>query len=199
MYKRQPEFEDATVPYDLWKAVQLLKLITHGSQLADKQNGDESIRQMMHLIKTQNASDSMFSQKDGDTTDALAMDLRLEKISLDDAEYAQRLDDIRHRLGELVTKVDLSSEHATSADISKTSFFPSLWSQLSGSHKSTTRALFTSACIMLLALALLLGLRFRAEYLWQYSYHDILYPSLYPLPSYVSLFLSPDVEYGAPF
>jgi len=194
-----PEAEDATVPYDLWKTVQLLKLITHGSQLADKQNGDESIRQMMHLIKTQNASDSMFSQKDGDTTDALAMDLRLEKISLDDAEYAQRLDDIRHRLGELVTKVDLSSEHATSADISKTSFVPSLWSQLSGFHKSTTRALFTSACIMLLALALLLGLRFRAEYLWQYSYHDILYPSLYPLPSYVSLFLSPDVEYGAPF
>ena len=61
------------------------------------------------------------------------------------------------------------------------------------------RALFTSACIVVFALALLLGLRFRAEYLWQYSYHDILYPSLYPLPSYVSLFLSPDVEYGAPF
>ena len=196
---QRSESEDATIPYDLWKMVQLLKLITHGSQLADRQNGDESIRQMMHLIKTQNASDSMFSQKDGDTTDALAMDLRLEKISLDDAEYAQRLDDIRHRLGELVTKIDLSSEHAASTDPSKASLVPSLWSQLCGSHISVIRTLFTSACIVVFALALLLGLRFRAEYLWQYSYHDILYPSLYPLPSYVSLFLSPDVEYGAPF
>lgn len=196
---KRPESTGSALPHDLRKMVQLLKQVLHEPPYADKQNGDESIRQMMHLIKTQNGSDSVFSQRDGDATNALALDLRLEKISLDDAEYAQRLDDIRHRLGTLVTKIDTSSEDKLSTEQPKTSSVPWSWTHLEWSHESAALATFTSACIMFFTLALLLGLRFRAEYLWQYSYHDILYPNLYPLPPYVTLFLSPEVEYGAPF
>ena len=53
--------------------------------------------------------------------------------------------------------------------------------------------------LILLSIVALHWLRFRAFYLFEFTYHDPLYQDFYPMPSNVEAFLSPLVSYNVPF
>lgn len=190
---------DQEMQDELWKMIQLLKQVLRGPRPDDIRTPEnESFRQMVRLIKPQHAN-HVFAPQDGELTDASSMNLHFEKISLDDAEYAQRLDNIRQRLGLLVTGFQDDKNHTSVAHSPVQASWMRKGLQIIRQNASASKALSACILIILTAVVVLRWLRFRAEYLWQYSYHDALYPTLHPLPSYVSAFLSPIVDYDTPF
>ncbi|WFD21241.1 hypothetical protein MCAP1_003502 [Malassezia caprae] len=188
---QEPTIEEG----ELWKMIRLLKeVLKEPSRESNKP--DETLQQMLEAMDvTQHPNNA---EKSETATKALAMELRLEKISMDDAEYAHQLDKIRGRLGALVTRLnedemkpkDLNMDSSASRRVKASGLF--------------ARSMLATAFGLLLGVVLLLILvlhwfRFRALYLFEFTYHDPLYQDFYPLPSYVEPFLSPLVSYNVPF
>lgn len=193
------EQEQGTIQDELQESIHQLKQALVKPVADDSKQGDDMIRQMVQLIKSNRISDNRLASLESDASENWSLGLRLEKVSFEDAVYAQRLDNIRQRLGSLVTGMDhdvKDTRPTTTTSTSKYNTWPRGITQYSGSPwlAICTAAWFISTCLIALHC-----MRFRAEYLWQYSYHDGLYPTLHPLPTYVQAFLSPYVEYNAPF
>lgn len=180
---------------ELWKMIHLLKeVLKEPSRESTKP--DETFQQMLEAMDaTHRPGEAGQSES---ATNALAMELRLEKISMDDAEYAQQLDKIRGRLGSLVTR--LHESEAKPVDLDQNDMT---------SQACKVRSVFTKSrlatgmgvlfAFLLLLILVLQWLRFRASYLFEFTYHDPLYQDFYPLPSNVEAFLSPFVSYNVPF
>lgn len=193
------EQEKGTVQDELQESIHQLKQALVKPAVDDSKQGDDTIRQMLQLIKSNRISDNRLASLESDASENWSLGLRLEKVSFEDAVYAQRLDNIRQRLGSLVTGMDhdvKDTRPTTTTSTSKYNTWPRGITQYSG---SPWLAICTAAWFILTCLIALHCMRFRAEYLWQYSYHDGLYPILHPLPTNVQAFLSPYVEYNVPF
>ena len=193
------EQEQGTVQDELQESIHQLKQALVKPAVDDSKQGDDTIRQMLQLIKSNRITDNRLASLESDASENWSLGLRLEKVSFEDAVYAQRLDNIRQRLGSLVTGMDhdvKDTRPTTTTSTSKYNTWPRGITQYSGSPwlAICTAAWFISTCLIALHC-----MRFRAEYLWQYSYHDGLYPILHPLPTNVQAFLSPYVEYNVPF
>jgi len=190
------KMQDPTIEEgELWKMIRLLKeILKEPSRESTKP--DETLQQMLEAMDfTRQPNNSRNSES---ATNALAMELRLEKISMDDAEYAHQLDMIRGRLGSLVTRLNEDETKPKELNLDATA------SQRLKASGFFTRSMLATAfgvlfgCVLLLILALH-WFRFRALYLIEYTYHDPLYQDFYPLPPYVETFLSPLVSYNVPF
>ncbi|WFD28887.1 hypothetical protein MNAN1_003902 [Malassezia nana] len=187
---QEPTIDEA----ELWKMIHLLKeVLKEPSREAAKP--DETLQ---HMLEAMDSTHSPGDGKTESTANALAMELRLEKISMDDAEYAQQLDKIRGQLGSLVTRLKENEAKSMDADSEPRT------SQASKSNNVFTKSvliitLYTFSILVLLLILTLHWLRFRAFYLYEFTYHDPLYQDFYPLPSYVESFLSPFVSYNVPF
>lgn len=187
---QEPTIDEA----ELWKMIHLLKEVL---KEPSRETGrpDETLQ---HMLEAMDSTHPPSDGKSETTANALAMELRLEKISMDDAEYAKQLDKIRGQLGSLVTRLKENEAKSMDADSDPRA------SQTSKANKVFSKSMLMIALYMLFILVLLLiltlhWLRFRAFYLYEFTYHDPLYQDLYPLPSYVESFLSPFVSYNVPF
>ncbi|WFC96387.1 hypothetical protein MBRA1_003044 [Malassezia brasiliensis] len=132
--------------------------------------------------------------------DALSMEFRMEKISLEDAQYADRLDAIRKRLGALATEV--MQEASTNEAEDRTSEEPDVPSTSSRSTpwpRYYTQIFRVAACLLMLVIVGLRFLRFYADYMATYTYYDPFYPFLFPAPSLMLAYLPTDVYYNVPF
>ncbi|SHO80004.1 Uncharacterized protein MSYG_4359 [Malassezia sympodialis ATCC 42132] len=180
---------------DLWKMIRLLKEVLKEPS-RESAPPDETLQQMLQAIDATQQPNG--AGKSESATNALATELRLEKISMDDAEYAHQLDKIRERLGSLVTRLHENEPTPTDFDVNSMA-----------SRRFMIKGLFTRSMLVtvfgmllgliLLSIVALHWLRFRAFYLFEFTYHDPLYQDFYPMPSNVEAFLSPLVSYNVPF
>ena len=133
--------------------------------------------------------------------DALSMEFRMEKISLEDAQYASRLDAIRKRLGALATEVmqeeptpDQTKKHtAREPDVHPMHASSSPWPHY------YTLVIRVAACLLVLVIVGFRFLRLYADYMATYTYYDPFYPFLFPAPSLMLAYLPADVYYNVPF
>lgn len=180
---------------ELWKMVRLLKEVLKEPP-AKTQAGKASWHQMVSSMKSDGLD--MDALIETTSADSLAMDLRLEKISLDDAEYAQRLDHIRNRLGSLVTTLH-SSYKEKQNDTREFKKVVNTYSWFRLSKESAKRVFYTIFILLACSFMMLRWLMFQAEYLFEYSYHDLIYDDIFPVPLLVQRFLSPTIAYNTPF
>lgn len=133
--------------------------------------------------------------------DALSMEFRMEKISLEDAQFASRLDAIRKRLGALATEViqeepltDEAQGHKfEEPDAQPTPELSSPW------PRYYTMVFRVAASLLVLIIIGFRFLRFYADYMATYTYYDPFYPFLFPAPSLMLAYLPADVYYNVPF
>lgn len=191
---------------ELWKMLRLVK------DVLKRPNADESgtveawVSDVLRLIETEFSDTPTPTNNANSTskelTDRLSMELRLEKISMEDTQYANRLDVIRQRLGALAT--DMTQQEIRTPLEDKPSFF-------TDSEKNVNDALYADSTsnsfiwiswilvILALTVALTRLVQYYADYLATYTYYDPMYPGLFPLPAYVEALLPRSIYYNVPF
>lgn len=208
---------------DLSHILVLLKRViakTSAKQGASEHIDTSSLNELLQLVDA-DATWSAPTKDAADTTsqphavtrtqllaDTLRSDLDLSKLQADDSLYADRLNDIRQRLGSLATARVLRERQAqpSSARSGGARKPPADTQERKGATKALAapvRWTALAAALPLLVAALgataLLCARRRADYLMTFAYHDPVYPMLYPIPRSVRAFLPGDVHYDVPF
>lgn len=188
------ETENTVHGEDLMKMMRRLRSALKNDPSLDITVEDASLRNIRRLIE---ARDGPSGEATLWRTPTDAQEWQLDKISVEDGHYAQRLNDIRGRLGSLVTKL-----HDAEAPVNEQTPSSKLraWSVPSAGYQDAAMmALRLAVALLCITLLALHWLRLRAEYLYQSVYYDPLQPTIFPLPRYVHTFLSPWVDRNTPF
>lgn len=192
---------------DLWKMLHLVKdVLKQPHPDANQQSEETALTGVLRLMAHESSNDEDASKyaitAPRELSEALSMDLRMEKISMEDAQYANRLDAIRKRLGALATEMTQPdsppSEKRTSLDSSSGKEEPpALVHALSPNYSRIV--LWTLTALVLLAILGIRATQVYAEHLATYTYYDPFYPVLYPVPSLVPAFLPRNLFLNVPF
>ena len=132
------------------------------------------------------------------------MELSIEKLSADDAHFAERLNQIRVRLGALAGAYTAprKSAAATAAAAPETPRTPPRRMRRTRARRVSPRAFAAPLVMLALVAALMLCFhvaRAAAERVRATTFYDPFHPALYPLSPLVQRLLPPDVVYDVPF
>ncbi|WFD34284.1 hypothetical protein MCUN1_001121 [Malassezia cuniculi] len=153
--------------------------------------------------------------------DLRPMDLSIERLSIDDAQFAERLNHIRERLGSLATSYmepkDMIEHNAIEqqnvppadteqhADTSKPSSRPETHTQRIHRPRSRphgqgiNRIFLWPVSVFAVLLTLLYICRTVAQHAHLTTLYDPFHPALYPLSPWIEFFLPSNVIYDIPF
>lgn len=196
--------KDRTVnEQELWTMLRLVKNVLQQDADETRRTDDASMNNILRLIETELSDNSaldknaIFSSKE--LNDALSKEFRLEKISVEDAQYVDRLNAIRARLGTLAVdmtrqsmpmphnKIHSASSDALDEDVPQDVALPSY-------H-------WLSFVLLAVGLVLLVGrvAQCYAEYMMVNTYYDPMYAAVFPMPSFVQTWLPGHTYYNVPF
>lgn len=130
------------------------------------------------------------------------MELSIEKLSADDAHFAERLNQIRVRLGALAGAYTAPRAAAKAAHEAPRMPRARTPPRRTRARRVSPRALATPLVMLVLLAALMLCFRLAraaAERVRATTFYDPFHPALYPLSPLVQRLLPPDVVYDVPF
>lgn len=196
----RPAIGDRTVSEaELGKMVRLVKGVLEHPELDESRGMDDSsLTSILHLLE----KDVARNASSDELAAALSMEVRLEKISMEDARYAERLNLLRERLGTLVTRRVPAPPHTSVKEETPTAptgtappphVRADLFSETIYSVLQAALVLFSIAWIWVRVA------EYYADYLMMSTFYDPMYTPFYPLPAFASSFLSSSVLYNVPF
>ncbi|WFD45152.1 hypothetical protein MPSI1_003829 [Malassezia psittaci] len=195
--------------YELKTILHLLKktLNEQSSDSNDITSDDASVADMLRNIQA-DLRDLPVDIKHAVTNskgvvDALAIGPNLENIFKEDAQYANRLDALRSRLGVLATELGSPKDIPHPSQLEQME--ETAANYLFGLNTTIFRSspfkwvfCITLSLVLMTALAVHI-LQSYADHLAMYTYSDPFYPEFYPVPEFSMKLLPRNVRYNVPF